>query len=67
MGVRRAAREWVTQHRTWTANGRRYLDWNLPDPADASAAEVRDIRDDIAERVQSLLSRQTRTLPTAAV
>ena len=23
----RAAREWVTEHRTWTANGRRYLDF----------------------------------------
>ena len=23
----RAAREWVTEHRTWTANGQRYLDF----------------------------------------
>ncbi len=35
--------------------GRRYLDWDLPDPAGASAEEVRDIRDDIADRVELLL------------
>jgi protein-tyrosine-phosphatase/DNA-binding transcriptional ArsR family regulator len=35
--------------------GRRYLDWDLPDPVDASAPEVRAIRDDIAGRVQLLL------------
>ena len=35
--------------------GRRYLDWDLPDPAESSAEEVRDIRDDIAGRVSLLL------------
>lgn len=35
--------------------GRRYLDWDLSDPADASPEEVRDICDDIAGRVQLLL------------
>jgi protein-tyrosine-phosphatase len=36
--------------------GRRYLDWDLPDPAGLSLAEIRPIRDDIARRVQLLLS-----------
>lgn len=35
--------------------GRRYLDWDLPDPAAASSEEVRAIRDDIAGRVELLL------------
>ena len=35
--------------------GRRYLDWDLPDPAEASAEEVRALRDDIGERVELLL------------
>ena len=36
--------------------GRRYLDWDLPDPADAEPDEVRRIRDDIADRVAGLLA-----------
>jgi protein-tyrosine-phosphatase len=35
--------------------GKRYLDWDLPDPAGKSLGEVRAIRDDIAERVRDLL------------
>lgn len=35
--------------------GRRYVDWDLPDPAEASAEQVRAVRDDIAERVALLL------------
>ena len=35
--------------------GRRYLDWDLPDPADASDDEARALRDDLADRVQLLL------------
>lgn len=35
--------------------GRRYLDWDLDDPAGLPLAEVRGIRDDIAERVRALL------------
>lgn len=35
--------------------GRRYLDWDLPDPAEASPEQVRAIRNDIAERVTLLL------------
>ena len=34
--------------------GRRYLDWDLPDPAGLSLAEIRPIRDEIARRVQAL-------------
>lgn len=34
---------------------RRYVDWDLPDPADATSEQVRQIRDDIAERVHALL------------
>jgi len=35
--------------------GKRYLDWELPDPAGRSLEEVRKIRDDIDRRVRVLL------------
>ena len=35
--------------------GKRYLDWELPDPAGKSIEEVRPIRDQIAARVEALL------------
>ena len=35
--------------------GRRYLDWDLADPAGKALAEVRAIRDDIDRRVRALL------------
>ena len=34
--------------------GKRYVDWDLPDPKDRPLAEVRAIRDDIAARVAAL-------------
>ena len=34
--------------------GKRYLDWNLPDPSGRPLAEVRALRDDIARRVAEL-------------
>jgi arsenate reductase (thioredoxin) len=34
--------------------GRRYIDWDLPDPAGKPLDETRPIRDDIARRVQAL-------------
>jgi arsenate reductase (thioredoxin) len=36
--------------------GKRYLDWDLPDPAGLSLEEIRPIRDDISRRVQQLLT-----------
>ena len=39
--------------------GKRYLDWNLPDPADKTLSEVRPIRDEIDRRVQALLTQLT--------
>ena len=36
--------------------GKRYLDWELTDPAGKSVAEVRRIRDEIDGRVRGLLS-----------
>ena len=36
--------------------GKRYLDWDLPDPAGLDLAAVRPIRDDIRRRVRQLLS-----------
>jgi arsenate reductase len=36
--------------------GKRYLDWDLPDPAGLDLEAVRPIRDDIAQRVQQLLA-----------
>ena len=36
--------------------GKRYLDWDLPDPAGRSVEQVRPIRDDISHRVEQLLT-----------
>ena len=35
--------------------GKRYEDWEVPDPAGRGVAEVRSIRDDIAGRVEALV------------
>ncbi len=34
--------------------GKRYLDWDLPDPAGLAVEQVRPIRDEIARRVRAL-------------
>jgi arsenate reductase len=34
--------------------GKRYLDWDLPDPAGLELADVRPIRDEIDQRVRAL-------------
>jgi arsenate reductase (thioredoxin) len=36
--------------------GRRYIDWDLPDPAGRPPDEVRAIRDEIGERVEALVA-----------
>jgi protein-tyrosine-phosphatase len=36
--------------------GKRYLDWNLPDPAGLGIDAVRPIRDDIRQRVLALMA-----------
>jgi arsenate reductase (thioredoxin) len=36
--------------------GKRYLDWDLPDPAGLPLDEVRGVRDDIARRVAELVA-----------
>ena len=36
--------------------GKRYIDWDLPDPKDRPVDEVRAIRDDIARRVEQLVT-----------
>ena len=36
--------------------GKRYLDWDLPDPAEQPIAQVRAIRDEIASRVRDLVN-----------
>lgn len=36
--------------------GKRYLDWELPDPAGLPAEEIRPIRDEIDARVRALLA-----------
>jgi arsenate reductase len=41
--------------------GKTYLDWDLPDPSGRSVAEVRAIRDSIADRVAELLAEIART------
>ena len=39
--------------------GKRYLDWDLPDPSGRSLEEVRPIRDEIDRRVSALLAELT--------
>jgi arsenate reductase (thioredoxin) len=39
--------------------GKRYLNWELPDPAGRSVEEVRPIRDEIDARVKALVSELT--------
>ncbi|MCF7547455.1 arsenate reductase ArsC [Pseudonocardia sp. WMMC193] len=39
--------------------GKRYLDWDLTDPAGKGVAEIRPIRDDIDRRVRELLAELT--------
>jgi arsenate reductase (thioredoxin) len=34
--------------------GKRYVDWNLPDPAGRPVDEVRALRDDIQRRLEEL-------------
>jgi arsenate reductase len=52
--------------------GKRYLDWDLPDPAGKNIQEIRPIRDDIDRRVRTLLeqlvpaTRRPATLSTRA-
>ncbi|MGW4887224.1 arsenate reductase ArsC [Streptomyces murinus] len=41
--------------------GKRYLDWQLPDPAGQGVAAVRPIRDEIERRVRNLLTEITQT------
>ena len=36
--------------------GKRYIDWDLPDPKDRPVDEVRAMRDDIARRVEQLIA-----------
>jgi arsenate reductase (thioredoxin) len=46
--------------------GRRYLDWDLPDPKGQPVEEVRAVRDEMAARVEALvaeLDRATRPRP----
>jgi protein-tyrosine-phosphatase len=43
--------------------GRRYVDWELPDPAARPIDEVRALRDDIARRVRELVDELDRTQP----
>jgi arsenate reductase len=43
--------------------GKRYVDWELPDPAGRPVDEVRALRDDIARRVRELVDDLDRTQP----
>ena len=36
--------------------GKRYLDWDLPDPAGLAVNQVRPIRDEIARQITALLA-----------
>jgi len=46
--------------------GKRYVDWELPDPAGRPIAEVRATRDEIARRAQSLLQELDSAAPHIA-
>jgi hypothetical protein len=39
--------------------GKRYLDWQLPDPAGKGVEAARPIRDDIDQRVRAMLAELT--------
>jgi arsenate reductase len=41
--------------------GKRYLDWDLPDPAGRTAEEIRPIRDEVDSRIRALLAELTGT------
>jgi arsenate reductase len=41
--------------------GKRYLDWDLPDPAGRPVEDVRALRDDIERRVQALAAELSRS------
>jgi arsenate reductase len=41
--------------------GKRYLDWDLPDPAGRPVEDVRALRDDIDRRVQALAAELSRS------
>jgi arsenate reductase len=43
-----------------------YRDWKLPDPADQPLSTVRSIRDDIADRVRTLITELLPTTTTSA-
>ena len=45
--------------------GKRYLDWELDDPAGKSIEAVRPIRDEIDRRVQALIDELSRSEPSA--
>jgi arsenate reductase len=36
--------------------GKRYLDWDLPDPAGLTIEQIRPIRDEIGARIRALIS-----------
>ena len=44
--------------------GKRYLDWDLPDPSGKPVDEVRAIRDEIDRRVRQLLQELVASAPT---
>jgi len=41
--------------------GKRYVDWELPDPAGQPLVDVRPIRDEIADRVDALMAELLKT------
>jgi arsenate reductase len=44
--------------------GKRYIDWDLPDPVGRPPADVRAIRDQIAERIEELIGELDRAEAT---
>ena len=47
----------------YDTSGKRYLDWELPDPAGKGVDAVRPIRDEIEHRVRGLLAELDVTVP----
>jgi arsenate reductase (thioredoxin) len=43
--------------------GKRYVDWELPDPADKSLPEIRRLREEISVRVRELAAQLSATRP----
>lgn len=55
-GRRGPAHRRLCRYESRAPPGKRYIDWELPDPKDRPLDEVRALRDEIAQRVRTLVA-----------